>query len=200
MFGYVLENVWGPKRFLIFYFVTGIGAALVHYVIFYFQINPEVVFLDSIIANPSLDNLELFVNKLNRNVLPISLDSPISTTAFNAKLNAFGNNPNDPALIEWFKGTIIDYKIYFLNLPNVIGASGAVFGILLAFGMMFPNTLLYIYFLFPIKAKWFVLFYGALELYLGFTQSDSNVAHFAHLGGMVFGYFLIIYWKRKGIY
>jgi membrane associated rhomboid family serine protease len=65
--------------------------------------------------------------------------------------------------------------------------------------MLFPNTLLYIYFLFPIKAKWFVLFYGLAELYLGFTNSDSNVAHFAHLGGMFFGFFMIKYWKTKGI-
>jgi len=64
---------------------------------------------------------------------------------------------------------------------------------------MFPNTLIYLYFAIPIKAKWFVIFYGALELYSGFADSTSNVAHFAHLGGMIFGFFLIKYWKKKGI-
>ncbi len=78
-----------------------------------------------------------------------------------------------------------------------IGASGAVFGILLAFGMMFPESEIYLYFLFPIKAKYFVLLYGAFELYSGFARSGSNIAHFAHLGGMLFGFILIMYWRGK---
>jgi membrane associated rhomboid family serine protease len=82
-----------------------------------------------------------------------------------------------------------------LNVP-MLGASGAVFGILLAFGMTFPNQYIYIYFLVPIKAKWFVMIYGALELYNGITTTDSGIAHFAHLGGMIFGYFLIKHWQR----
>jgi membrane associated rhomboid family serine protease len=84
-----------------------------------------------------------------------------------------------------------------LMIPTV-GASGAVFGILLAFGMLFPNTQLFIIpFPFPIKAKWLVIGYGALELYLGVTQPGSNIAHFAHLGGMVFGFILIKYWNKN---
>ena len=87
-----------------------------------------------------------------------------------------------------------------MNVPT-IGASGAVFGILLAFGMMFPNMLVYIYFLFPIKAKWIVIFYGAIELFSGISNNPSdNVAHFAHLGGMVFGFFLILYWRKGSMY
>lgn len=80
----------------------------------------------------------------------------------------------------------------------MIGASGAVFGILLAFGMLFPNTELFIMFIpIPIKAKYFVLFYGAAELYLGIqNQVGDNVAHFAHLGGMLFGFFMIRYWRK----
>ena len=77
-----------------------------------------------------------------------------------------------------------------------VGASGSVFGLLLAFGMMYPNSVIYIYFLLPLKAKWFVIFYGALELLLGFTGTNDGVAHFAHLGGMLFGFFLILYWNR----
>lgn len=78
-----------------------------------------------------------------------------------------------------------------------VGASGAVFGILLAFGMLFPNTQLFIIpFPFPIKAKWLVIGYGALELYLGVTQPGSSIAHFAHLGGMIFGFILIKYWNK----
>lgn len=78
-----------------------------------------------------------------------------------------------------------------------LGASGGVFGILLAFGMLFPNQPIYLYFLFPIKAKWLVIGYGALELWAGITGTQAGVAHFAHLGGMLFGFVLIQYWRGK---
>jgi len=81
-----------------------------------------------------------------------------------------------------------------------VGASGSVFGLLLAFGMMYPNSVIYIYFLLPIKAKWFVIIYGALELVLGVTGTNDGIAHFAHLGGMLFGFFLIIYWNKGNRY
>ncbi len=87
-----------------------------------------------------------------------------------------------------------------LNNVITIGASGAVFGILLAFGMLFPNAELFIMFIpIPVKAKYFVIFYGVVELFLGVGNfSGDNIAHFAHLGGMLFGFFLIRYWKKKG--
>ncbi len=78
-----------------------------------------------------------------------------------------------------------------------VGASGGVFGILLAFGMMFPNTPIYLYFLFPIKAKWLVIGYGLLELWAAVTGTQAGVANFAHLGGMLFGFLLIQYWRGK---
>jgi membrane associated rhomboid family serine protease len=77
-----------------------------------------------------------------------------------------------------------------------VGASGSVFGLLLAFGMMYPNSVIYIYFLLPIKAKWFVIIYGALELFFGIVGTSDGIAHFAHLGGMLFGFFLILYWNK----
>lgn len=83
----------------------------------------------------------------------------------------------------------------YLNMLTTVGASGAVYGILLAFGMTWPNSRIYIYFAIPIKAKWFVIIYGLLELFSGFRGVD-NVAHFAHLGGMIFGLILILYWRR----
>ena len=76
-----------------------------------------------------------------------------------------------------------------------VGASGAVYGILLAFGMMFPNERIYFYFLIPIKAKWFVIGFAALELLEGLFYADG-IAHFAHLGGMLFGLLLILYWRK----
>ena len=94
---------------------------------------------------------------------------------------------------EIFRNIIQAYQ----NTPT-IGASGAVFGILLAFGMLFPNTELFLMFIpIPIKAKYFVLLYGAAELFFGLQNSvGDNVAHFAHLGGMLFGFFLILYWRK----
>lgn len=86
----------------------------------------------------------------------------------------------------------------YLNMMNTVGASGAVYGLLLAFGMMFPDSRIYLYFLFPIKAKWFVIGYAVIELITGLTGVD-NVAHFAHLGGMLFGLILILYWKKHGL-
>lgn len=84
-----------------------------------------------------------------------------------------------------------------INTPTV-GASGAVYGVLLAFGMLFPNTeLMFLFPPVPIKAKYVVIGYGAIELFTGLTQPGSNVAHFAHLGGMLFGFILIKYWSKK---
>ena len=80
---------------------------------------------------------------------------------------------------------------------TTVGASGSVYGLLLAFGMMFPNTRVYIYFFFPMKAKWFVLLFGAIELYSGFSGTNDGIAHFAHLGGMIFGLILILLWRKR---
>lgn len=95
-------------------------------------------------------------------------------------------------------GTIISMG-EFLNMINTVGASGSVYGILLAFGMLFPNQEMFIFPLpIPIKAKFFVIGYAAIEIYLGLAnQAGDNVAHFAHLGGMLFGFIMIMYWRKK---
>jgi len=162
MFGSVLENYWGPKRFLIYYMITGIGAIMVQMLITYIQI---------------------------RNVLPFLSPEQIATVKTEG-YKIFLENKN---YINYYEG-----KLNVLYNMNTIGASGAVFGLLLAFGMSFPNSLIYLYFAIPIKAKWFVIGYGALELYSGIASNpDDNVAHFAHLGGMLFGFILIMYWNKK---
>ena len=119
MFGVQIENIWGSRRFVLYYFVCVVGAALIQMAVMWGQ--------------------------------------PIPT----------------------------------------LGASGGVFGILLAFGMMFPNQPIYLYFLFPIKAKYFVIGFGALELWAAVTGTQAGVANFAHLGGMLFGLLLILYWRGK---
>ena len=124
----------------------------------------------------------------------MSLQAQISTIDLSRLLdegkNILANNQNYI--------TPIMGKLNLLIHTPTVGASGAVFGVLLAFGMLFPNALLYIYFAIPIKAKYFVILYGILELYAGISNNPAdNVAHFAHLGGMIFGFLLIKYWKKS---
>lgn len=162
MFGNTLENYWGPKRFLIYYMATGIGAGIIQLLVTHFR-------LMSLYSQISEEGLNFVITK-------------------GAEIYQSGQNFSDP----------IAGKINLLMNSVTIGASGAVFGILLAFGMLFPNTMLYIYFAIPIKAKWFVVLYGAVELYSGIANSSGdNVAHFAHLGGMLFGFILIKFWQKN---
>lgn len=162
MFGKVLENVWGGKKFLIYYMITGLGAAIIHLGVSQYEI--------------------------------MSLQAQISTTDLSRLLDdgkyILANNQN-------YTNPIMGKLNLLIHTPTV-GASGAVFGVLLAFGMLFPNALLYIYLAIPIKAKYFVILYGILELYAGISNNPAdNVAHFAHLGGMIFGFLLIKYWKKN---
>lgn len=143
IFGSVLERVWGGQKFLLYYFVTGIGAALLHLGVMYLQ-------LQGYIAEVNAGNIYAQAN------------------------------------------------IQALLTTPTVGASGAIYGLLLAYGMLFPNNIMQL--IFPpiaLKAKWFVLIFGALELLLGLSGRGGNVAHFAHLGGMIFGFFLILYWKKN---
>lgn len=146
MFGRVLEQVWGPRRFLTYYLICGIGAGL---------IQELVQYLEYAFTLSNYDSVNLGI-----------------------------------------AGGIIPMEEY-LNMMTTVGASGAVYGILLAFGILFPNSQMFIFPLpFPIKAKYFVIGYAVLELFLGLGGGDG-VAHFAHLGGMLFGLILIIYWRKK---
>ncbi|HRY33830.1 MAG TPA: rhomboid family intramembrane serine protease [Bacteroidales bacterium] len=198
MFGNALEHVWGGKRFLIYYLVTGVGAAICHYLIMYFvDLAPSLQTINQFLANPNPDSFNAFVNSSQDSIVPDKLRDYLKN--FLSQYNQLISTDPDMAL-QNAVDFMVHYKREFLNAPVMIGASGAVFGILLAFGMLFPNSLIYIYFAFPIKAKWFVIIYGALELYAGITNEGSNVAHFAHLGGMVFGFFLIRLWHRKPKY
>ncbi|HOX77751.1 MAG TPA: rhomboid family intramembrane serine protease [Bacteroidales bacterium] len=199
MFGNALENIWGPKRFLIYYFITGIGAALIHYLVFYFfDLSPVLSDINAIMAAPTYQAVSDFISG-DPELFQIYLKEIYSDPQkFFGAMEILRTSPDNKQAIYIVKNLLVDYREFYMNLPNVIGASGAVFGILLAFGMLFPNTLIYIYFFFPLKAKYFVIAYGLIELFYGFTGSGSNVAHFAHLGGMIFGFFLILYWKKKG--
>ena len=187
MFGRVLESVWGPKRFLLYYFVTGIGAIAFQTFVNYIEFSSIQNTITAFQNTPSPDILEKFVNK-NLSNASMQVRDFIMT---------WYNDPTNPTYAN--EGLSLMQRILELkiNVPTV-GASGAVFGILLAFGMLFPNTQLMLLFPpIPIRAKYLVIGYGLLELILGFSQSNSNIAHFAHLGGMLFGFFMVKYWSRN---
>ena len=132
MFGGAIETLWGPKRFLFYYFFTGFGALALEFAVKWYE-------LDSGMISPEA-----------------------------------------------------------VNVP-MLGASGAVFGILAAFGMMFPESrIMLIIPPIPMKAKYFVLIYAALEIFLGIGQFGTGIAHFAHVGGALFGFLLILYWRNRG--
>lgn len=194
MFGYVLENFWGPKKFIIYYLVTGIGAALVHYVVLYFQISPLLHEINTFLNTPTNEGLQALLASPHFHM--VSYDGQVQFNQFVDSYNQLIHSNPGQALQAGVEYVSL-YKIDFLNAPVVIGASGAVFGILLAFGLTFPNSLIYVYFAIPIRAKYFVIIYGAIELYAGIANPGDNVAHFAHLGGMIFGFILMLIWKRN---
>lgn len=193
MFGAAIENYWGAKRFLIYYFVTGIGAGLTHYAVLAYQMLPDLILINQYLDAPSYENLLAVAQGHVFHIGPYSGEIYDKFLAF----QQLSISSNDTFALNQATEFLAAYKEYYLNMPNVIGASGAVFGLLLAFGMMFPNSQIYLYFLLPIKAKWFVIFYGALELFYGVTGTQEGVAHFAHLGGMLFGILLILYWRKQ---
>lgn len=143
IFGTVLERVWGTKKFLIFYFVTGLGAAAIH-----------------------------------TGVEWIQMQSWLSQAA---------------------EGSYVaQASIHALKMTPTVGASGAIYGVLMGYAMLYPDSILTL--IFPpvsLKAKWFVLIFAAIELLTGLTGTGGGIAHFAHLGGLIFGYLLIWYWKKK---
>ncbi len=159
MFGKIIESVWGAKRFFIYYFATGIGAAVLQMIVTYIRF--------TITAKNIPDET---VNMVINDGYQILMNGQNYSNALLGKLNLITNTVT-------------------------IGASGAVFGIVLAFGMLFPNTQLMLLFPpIPIKAKYAAVLMLGLGVMLDFR---GNVAHFAHLGGMIFGYILIKYWNSK---
>jgi len=143
IFGSALERIWGPKKFLIFYFVTGLGGAFIHTGVEWLQMQHWM------------------------------------TQAAEGSMAA-------------------QVSIHALKMTPTVGASGAIYGILMGYAMLYPDAVLTL--LFPpesMKAKWFVLVFAAIELFTGITGVGGGIAHFAHLGGLIFGFLLIWYWKRK---
>jgi membrane associated rhomboid family serine protease len=186
MFGRVLESIWGSRRFMVYYFVTGLGALALHTFVMHLEISSLQNALEAFRNTPSPELLDQFVSRNLPNASPQVRDF----------INSWYADPSNAGSAKEGLGLMERILTLKTDIPTV-GASGAVFGVLLAFGVLFPNTQLMLLFPpIPIKAKYFVIGYGLIELYLGFSQPGSNVAHFAHLGGMLFGYLLIKYWNK----
>lgn len=188
IFGNMLERFWGPKRFLFFYMVTGIGAGLLYATIDYIETSAVSNDAMAYLADPDPEAFNLFVVQHASQYY----ESLISF------IDAYVENPNNPEYISQSRVFVQDLMGRIENVP-MVGASGAVFGILMAFGMLFPNTQLFLLFPpIPIKAKYLVFFYGAYELYSELNRSQGdNVAHLAHLGGMLIAFIVIKYWQKN---
>lgn len=155
LFGSMVEQTLGTKRFLILYFVAGIGAAAIHLGVEYFQYQHELqAYIEMLKSDPNL----------------------------------FGA---DPAVIESLAPK------YFRCQP-MVGASGAIYGLMMAFAMLHPRAEMQLI-IPPVRltAKWMVVVFGGIEILTGIFATNDGIAHFAHLGGMLFAFFLVLYWKRR---
>lgn len=197
MFGSVLENVWGAKRFLIFYLITGLGAALAQYIVYYFNINSFDQTINALLQSNDLDKLSNFFNNGGLNG-HLSSSTILQYNTFVEDYNVALSKDASHAifLAHDFLGSL---QQQYLNAYVVVGASGSLFGLLGAFGLMFPNTELYLMFIpIPIKAKYFVAIYGLIEVVSGIGQfAGDNVAHFAHLGGLAVGLIIVLIWRKN---
>ena len=181
----MLEQFWGPKKFLAFYLITGIGAGVFYEGVKYTETIPMKHKMEEYIANPNPDDFAVYMSKY----------APQYYNSVYDFIDYFAENP------EQGKQQSIAYvqQVYMsvINIP-MVGASGAIYGILMAFGMLFPNTQLMLLFPpIPIKAKYFVLILGGVAIYSEFTNTaGDNVAHLAHLGGMLFAFIMIKVWAK----
>ncbi|MBF8963997.1 rhomboid family intramembrane serine protease [Pontibacter sp. FD36] len=186
IFGPLLERFWGSQRFLAFYLITGLGASMLYSGVRAYELNTIETEAVQYIENPTPTGFYNF------------MESHYSGGYEKRFAIEYQRNPDNEGYIAESKKAVRAVFNQTFNMP-MLGASGAVFGILMAFGMLFPNLELFLLFLpIPIKAKYFVLLYGGYELYAGFNRiPGDNVAHFAHLGGMLFAYILIKMWQRN---
>lgn len=195
MFGSVLENIWGAKRFLTFYLICGLGAALIHLLFLSYDLSPiirdyAIVLQQQNDPKAFIDAMISFGNKYNMGFDP----------DFLSFLRA---DPTNTALTEKVLNAVTSYYNNRINIAT-LGASGAVFGILAAFAYLFPNTYLYIYFLVPVKVKWAALIYFSIEVFLAIQNAQGdNVARWAHIGGAIVGLLIVLTWNktnRKTLY
>ncbi len=189
LFGSMVEQVWGTKRFVFYYIFTGIGAAALHAGVNWWQMHTLIDDAQLFINNPTSDTLALFSE--NHTAL-------FNKQALSDFLAEWSEHPEITQYSDLAIEQVQDMIDHAINNTCMLGASGAVFGLLLAFGMMYPDIKLYIMFLpIGIKAKYLVLIYGLSELAFGIFATNDGIAHFAHLGGLLFGFIIIKIWQKQ---
>ena len=196
MFGSVLENVWGAKRFLIFYLICGLGAALMHLLFLTYELTPLI--RDYALVAEQQNDPVAFTDAM------LSFGRKYELSWYQPDLVTYLRSATDNTEIsKQVLNSITSFYDNRLNTPTV-GASGAVFGILAAFVYLFPNTYIYIYFLVPVKAKWLGILYFGYEIFYAIQNSaGDNVARWAHIGGGIVGLLIVITWNktnRKTLY
>ncbi len=193
MFGNLIERYWGTQRFMLYYMLCGIGAALCNSLITHIEIGHFVDAANQFINNPD----PKILGALTQNYPEIFNQSAV------AEFLERWQDTKDYSMLASYKEAAKNQITQIVNMrinnTCMVGASGAVFGLLLAFGMLFPNLEMYLLFIpIPIKAKYMVIGYGVLEFFYGIANvSSDNVAHFAHLGGMLIGFILIMIYKQQ---
>lgn len=186
--GPLLEQFWGPKRFLIFYLCTGIGAGVLYNAIETVKMTRTKNAVEQYVADPNPEAFNRLVYDHNEQLNP----------AIYNFIESYARNPDDIDYINKSKSLAKELYNVVLNFGSMLGASGAIYGILMAFGLLFPNTELMLLFPpVPVKAKYMVLILGAIALYSGLNRAEGDAtAHFAHLGGMIFAVVMILIWKK----
>lgn len=186
--GPLLEQFWGPKRFLTFYLITGIGAGLFYEGVKFSQTIPMKNKMEVYTENPNPDDFAIFISKY----------APQYYNQVYDFIDYYNEHENEREAQAQSIRYLNDIYNHAINVP-MVGASGAIYGILMAFGMLFPNTRLMLLFPpIPIKAKYFVVILGGMAIYSEFAnKGGDNVAHLAHLGGMVFAFIMIKIWSKQ---
>lgn len=187
--GPLLEQVWGSKRFAIFYLVCGIGAGILYAGADAIEKLPLKIDAENYINDPSPIAFESFILDHKNSIRPYYNINAIAEVADQYKANPSYKN-DTIEIVKQINNTLV-------KLGTMVGASGALYGLLFAFAYLFPNTEFYIYFLFPVKAKYIAFALAMFSIYSEFnrTQGD-NVAHLAHLSGMVIAFILLKFWKN----
>lgn len=193
MFGSVIERFWGAKRFLAYFLITGMGAGVIHLTISNFQLLPMKRAAEAYNMAPSYELFDTFTGSY----LPNSYNNEALNKFMESWYYKRGTD-EEPGFIRESKLMVAEISEIRSTTPSV-GSSGALYGMLLAFGMLFPNAMIMMLIPpIPMKAKYFVFVFGGMELLLGIQNNiNDNVAHFAHLGGMVFGIILILLWRKQ---
>ena len=189
--GPMLEQVWGSKKFLTFYLFCGIGGGLLFGIADFFEKGQIVNQQEAFYANPDPEKFRIFVTKHGKNARVFDVGS------LNDVSRDYYEAPDDPYYLNAAKSAVNQISSFYID-GTMVGASGAIYGILMALFLLFPNNLIYIYFLFPVKIKYVVSALIIYEVWAELNRSPGDtVAHLAHLGGAAIAYFLVRYWGQQ---